>query len=281
MWRPPDEDRVLLMAGRTTRYAVEPRGEYVVGVVANQPMRSRRGRERRLVCPGQLVVWDPFSPHSGTAVDDRPWWSRLMVIEIGALATFAGDQEPTLLDGVAFPEPVVSDAELVRGFLRLHAALEAPMTRLERDERLAGWLRALIERSSAIRLPRLPLSPRNDRALRRACEYLADRPERNVGLDELAANAGIDKFSLAHLFRERIGLPPHALQIAHRIRNARRLLEAGQTVAATATATGFADQSHLHRHFQRTLGLTPREYQQRFAETSRSRHTSDAQSRPS
>ena len=281
MWRPPDEDRVLLMAGRTTRYAVEPRGEYVVGVVANQPMRSRRGRERRLVCPGQLVVWDPFSPHSGTAVDDRPWWSRLMVIEIGALATFAGDQEPTLLDGVAFPEPVVSDAELVRGFLRLHAALEAPMTRLERDERLAGWLRALIERSSAIRLPRPPLSPRNDRALRRACEYLADRPERNVGLDELAANAGIDKFSLAHLFRERIGLPPHALQIAHRIRNARRLLEAGQTVAATATATGFADQSHLHRHFQRTLGLTPREYQQRFAETSRSRHTSDAQSRPS
>ena len=281
MWRPPDEDRVLLMAGRTTRYAVEPRGEYVVGVVANQPMRSRRGRERRLVCPGQLVVWDPFSPHSGTAVDDRPWWSRLMVIEIGALATFAGDREPTLLDGVAFPEPVVSDAELVRGFLRLHAALEAPMTRLERDERLAGWLRALIERSSAIRLPRLPLSPRNDRALRRACEYLADRPERNVGLDELAANAGIDKFSLAHLFRERIGLPPHALQIAHRIRNARRLLEAGQTVAATATATGFADQSHLHRHLQRTLGLTPREYQQRFAETSRSRHTSDAQSRPS
>ena len=281
MWRPPDEDRVLLMAGRTTRYAVEPRGEYVVGVVANQPMRSRRGRERRLVCPGQLVVWDPFSPHSGTAVDDRPWWSRLMVIEIGALATFAGDQEPTLLDGVAFPEPVVSDAELVRGFLRLHAALEAPMTRLERDERLAGWLRALIERSSAIRLPRLPLSPRNDRALRRACEYLADRPERNVGLDELAANAGIDKFSLAHLFRERIGLPPHALQIAHRIRNARHLLEAGQTVAATATATGFADQSHLHRHFQRTLGLTPREYQRRFAETSRSRHTSDAQSRPS
>jgi AraC-like DNA-binding protein len=265
MWRPPGEDRVLLMAGRTTRYAVEPRGEYVVGVVVDQPMRSRRGRERRLVRPGQLVVWDPFSPHSGTAVDDRPWWSRLMVIEIGALATFAGGQEPALLDGVVFPEPVVSDAELVRGFLRLHAALEAPMTRLERDERLTGWLRALIERSSATRLPRLPLSPRNDRALRRACEYLADRPERNVGLDELADNAGIDKFRLVHLFRERIGLPPHALQIAHRIRNARRLLEAGQTVAATAAATGFADQSHLHRHFQRTLGLTPGEYQQRLA----------------
>jgi transcriptional regulator GlxA family with amidase domain len=108
------------------------------------------------------------------------------------------------------------------------------------------------------------LTPRDDRALRVASEYLADRPERNVGLDELAAVAGIGKFRLVRLFRERTGLPPHALQVAHRVRAARRLLEAGETIAATATATGFADQSHLHRHFQRTLGVTPGEYQRRL-----------------
>ena len=76
--------------------------------------------------------------------------------------------------------------------------------------------------------------------------------------------AGIGKFRLIRLFRERTGLPPHALQVAHRIRAARRLLEAGETIAETAAATGFADQSHLHRHFQRSLGLTPGEYQTRF-----------------
>jgi hypothetical protein len=59
MWRNPDEDRILLMAGHTTGYAVEPRGEYIFGIVAGEPMRSRRGRERRLVLPGQLVAWDP------------------------------------------------------------------------------------------------------------------------------------------------------------------------------------------------------------------------------
>ena len=97
-----------------------------------------------------------------------------------------------------------------------------------------------------------------------ACEYLGDRPERNVGLDELAAAAGIGTFRLIRLFRERTGLPPHAFQVAHRIRFARRLLEASQTIAATAAATGFADQSHLHRHFQRSLGMTPGEYQRPF-----------------
>ena len=187
MWRPADEDRVLLMAGRTTRYAIEPRGEYVFGVVAGQPMRSRRGRERRLVRPGQLVAWDPSSAHAGVAVDGRPWSSRLMVVEVGDLASLAGDQESDLLVDVAFPEPVLSDPELTRSFVRLHTTLETSATRLERDERLTEWLRAVIERFSTDRRPRSPLSPRDDRALRLASDYLGERPEHNVGLEELAA----------------------------------------------------------------------------------------------
>lgn len=265
MWRAPGEERVLLMAGRTTHYAIEPRGEYVFGIVGEQPMRSRRGRERRLVRPGELVAWDPSHAHAGSAVDGRPWSSRLMVIEVAELAALADDPECDPLADVMFRRPVLSDGQLAAGFLSLHVALESPSTRLERDERLAEWLRVLIDRGSAARRPRAAVTARDDRALRIAFDLLADQPERNVGLDELAAAAGIGKFRLIRLFRERTGLPPHALQIAHRIRTARRLLEAGETIAHAAVAAGFSDQSHLHRHFQRSLGLTPARYQQRFA----------------
>ena len=51
MWRPADEDRVLLMAGQTTQYAIEPRGEYVFGIVAGQPMRSAVDASTRLSRP--------------------------------------------------------------------------------------------------------------------------------------------------------------------------------------------------------------------------------------
>src|SRR5215213_11784846 len=104
MWRPVDEDRVLLMAGRTTRYAIEPRGEYVFGIVARQPMRARRGRETHLVRPGQLVAWDPSGAHSGVAVDGRPWASRLMLVEAGDLDVLAGDAETEQLVDVSFPD---------------------------------------------------------------------------------------------------------------------------------------------------------------------------------
>ena len=80
VWRAAEASAVLLMAGQTTHYAIEPRGEYVFGIVAGKPMRSRRGRERRLIGPGQLVAWDPSNSHAGAAVDGQPWTSRLIIV---------------------------------------------------------------------------------------------------------------------------------------------------------------------------------------------------------
>lgn len=266
MWRPAGDQRVLLMEGSTTRYAIEPRGEYVFGIVAGRPMRSRRGGERRVVRPGELVAWDPSAAHGGSAVDGRAWSSRLMVIEVAELEAIASDTDAdaNLFPDVAFPEPVIVDRQLAHAFVRVHTALESPTTRLERDAWMSELMAGFVSRAAAVRLPRPRRSPRDDRALRLACDYLGDRAHRNVGLDELATAAGVGKFRLIRLFREQTGLPPHALQIAHRVRRARRLLEKGHTIAETAMATGFADQSHLHRHFQRSLGLTPGAYQRRF-----------------
>ena len=264
IWRPVGEERVLLMAGRTSSYAIEPRGEYVFGIVEGAPMRSRRGRERRVVQPGQLVAWDPSSAHAGTPAASEPWSSRLLIVETAGLAGLAGDEEDDLHPEVSFPDPVVSDLELAGSFLRMHAALESAATRLERDERLAGWLRALVERCSTARPTARVLSGRDQNALRLARDYLVERLDRNVALDELAAAAGIGKFRLIRLVRERTGLPPHALQLAYRLQAARRRLEAGEPIAETAIATGFSDQSHLHRQFVRSVGLPPGAYQRCF-----------------
>lgn len=264
IWRPGEEDGVLLMAGQTTQYALNPRGEYVFGVLAAQPMRAHRGRQKWLVEPGQIVAWDPSDAHSGTAVDGRPWQARLMVVEFADLTALVHDSDGDgLLSDTMFPEPVLSDPELAARFLRVHAALETASTRLERDEQLTQWLRDLVERHAHRRPPYRSLTAHDGRALRDALEYLAEHFERNVGLDELANVVGIGKFRLIRLFRQQLGLAPHALQIAYRVRVARRLLERGETIAATAAATGFADQSHLHRHFQASIGWTPGQYRRR------------------
>ncbi len=42
-----------------------------------------------------------------------------------------------------------------------------------------------------------------------------------------------------------------------RVERARGLLEDGCSISEAAVATGFADQSHLHRYFIRYTGKTP------------------------
>jgi AraC-like DNA-binding protein len=153
----------------------------------------------------------------------------------------------------------------------MHELMERPATPLERDSELTTWLHAVVSRYATARTT--PTSA-GEREFSRARDYLAEYAERAISLAELAAVAGTGKYRLIKLFRDRTGLPPHALQIAHRVRRARTLLEAGHTVAETAVRTGFTDQSHLHRHFRRSLGFTPGQYQRLITATGLTVHRS-------
>lgn len=258
MWRPAGHERLLLMAGRTDTYAVEPSGEHVIGVIARGAMRLERGGRRHTVRTGDVVVCDASQPHRGIPVEGPEWACRLMVVEAPGLAALLHDGE----EPIAPPQlgdPVIRDRRIAAGFTRVHRALEGPAEALRADTLLAEWLAALGPG------PARPLL-RDEPALRRACEYLHDHLAANPTLDELAAAAGVGRFRLVRLFRAGVGLPPHRYQLAERIRLARRLLERGVAISRVATATGFADQSHLHRHFRRSLGMTPGQYAARAAQ---------------
>jgi AraC-like DNA-binding protein len=82
----------------------------------------------------------------------------------------------------------------------------------------------------------------------------------DVGLDDLAAAAGVDRFRLNRAFRAAFGRSPHAYLVRLRLRAARRRLAEGETPALVAAEVGFADQSHLGRWFRRAYGLTPAAY---------------------
>ncbi len=84
---------------------------------------------------------------------------------------------------------------------------------------------------------------------------ICDKP---VG--EIAARMGMSREGFSRMFARRAGMPPHAFRLASRLNQARKLLRAGETIAAVAAETGFADQSHLGRWFRRVFGVTPGQY---------------------
>ncbi|MDJ0570973.1 MAG: helix-turn-helix domain-containing protein [Pleurocapsa sp. MO_192.B19] len=69
---------------------------------------------------------------------------------------------------------------------------------------------------------------------------------------------------LLRVFRQTLGLPPHAYLVQVRITQAKKLLARRISIAEVAAETGFTDQSHLHRHFKRVVGVTPGQYVKGF-----------------
>ncbi len=101
------------------------------------------------------------------------------------------------------------------------------------------------------------------RAVAEALQYIQKNYSRDVRLSEIAAAVHLSPFHLARLFKQTLGVSPyqHVLQV--RVHNARCLLAAGTgpcSLAEVAAAVGFADQSHLSRHFKRITGVTPGQF---------------------
>jgi AraC family transcriptional regulator len=96
--------------------------------------------------------------------------------------------------------------------------------------------------------------------VRRAVRFIEEHHGRDIGLRDIADAANVSPHHLAHSFKNSMGMPPHRYLMQVRVHNAYALLSIGaakHSLAEVADATGFADQSHLTRHFKRALGMTP------------------------
>jgi AraC-like DNA-binding protein len=154
---------------------------------------------------------------------------------------------------------VFSSPPLFRNLMALSECLEGGASALEIQSRYAACVRLAIQQAMGNRRCALRLGS-EIAAVRRARELIDARFAENVTLSQLARAAGQSEFHLLRVFKRDVGVPPHTYQTLLRLARARELLARGKTASSTAAEVGFADQSHLTRHFRNMLGLTPRAY---------------------
>jgi AraC-like DNA-binding protein len=75
--------------------------------------------------------------------------------------------------------------------------------------------------------------------------------------DALEQLCGLDRWTLARQFRAAFGTSPSRFRTMRQLDHVRRLLKGGASLAEAAIDAGFADQSHMSRHFKKAYGLTP------------------------
>jgi AraC-like DNA-binding protein len=103
--------------------------------------------------------------------------------------------------------------------------------------------------------------------LRRSRDHADRHYIEPLGLEQLAAVAGISKYHFQRLFRATYGRSPATYVTERRIERAQDLLRATNlTVTEVCHAVGFSSLGSFSSRFRDLVGETPSEFQQRYAD---------------
>lgn len=104
----------------------------------------------------------------------------------------------------------------------------------------------------------LGLSPYH---LKKIIEHINSSLHKPISINELAQILNINQYYFCKLFKKSMGISPYQYILQKRVERAKKLLKISVlSIIEIAMECGFANQSHLTKHFHKFTGLTPKAY---------------------
>ncbi len=260
-WHAPDiGDLELLKATYISHtFSRHTHPGYVIGMIESGVEVFYYRGETYAAMPGDVVVINPDEVHTGHSGNKQGWTYRMLYPAVQTLKMVADAMADRPVEMPWFPEAVIKDRPLAARIRQLHVLLERSTSSLERQVCYYDVMGELI-RTKAGNAPASKKQGFERQAVKKARQLIHDTLSENISLETISDHAGLSTFYFARIFRQHTGLPPHAYRKQQRIQRAKQLLRARMPISQVAVETGFADQSHLTRHFKQIVGVTPGQY---------------------
>jgi AraC-like DNA-binding protein len=191
-----------------------------------------------IVAPGEV--------HANSAIDrtDR------------SLMTFYVQPAHFPSSSLEFKSGFYRDPECLAALYSLFGLLQRSTAALEKESALLETFQLLAGRHAVGRLPEPAIG--NEKArVASIIDIFREHLSENISLEELAQRFHCTSCHLIRSFKKERGLTPYAFLVHLRLERARELISQGRPLVEAALETGFADQSHLTRHFKALYGISP------------------------
>ncbi|WP_428194459.1 AraC family transcriptional regulator [Deinococcus saxicola] len=262
LWRVPVLGGLDVLQARFVKqaFARHTHEEFTVGVVRRGAAAFWNRGAQHVAPDGSVMLINADEVNTGQPFAQGGYIHLVLYPSAELLRRVASEVGGRTARQPYFPQSVAQAPAVAQALLSAHRQLADPAaTGLAQETALHAALAALTTQLSDGRL-RPTFLGRERAAVQRTRAYLEAHACRDVTLGELASVGGLSAFHLSRVFREALGLPPHAYQIQARIRQAQGWLRAGLPAAQVALDAGFSDQSAFSNQFKRHVGVTPGQY---------------------
>jgi AraC-like DNA-binding protein len=231
-------------------YSLHRHDTYAIGATLSGVQSFRYRGSVRNSLPGGTIVLHPDELHDGQAGEEGGFHYRMAYIEpVSIQQVLRGRPLPYIPGGLS------NDPRLRAAALRLVPSPNVHIEAFEYEDILYELALALEEASPARQ--RTTRAALDYVAAERARAYLREQVADPVRLEHLEKISGRDRWKLSRDFRRLFGTSPYRYLVMRRLDRVKQQLAAGIPAAQVAVECGFADQSHMTRHFTRTYGIPP------------------------
>lgn len=235
---------------------------YVMGVMEKGQREMICGNSIYKVVPGDFILL-----HSGENHQCKPSSEQLLRYKALNISEEVMKKVMKELTGKEFlpifRKNVLQDEEIQFHFLRLHQMMMEQSREFEKEEIFFLLMDMLLKRyAKSVEYYRY--IKENGESIEHICNFIEENYTKNLMLEDICQYAGVSKSTLLRTFTKEKGITPYRYLETVRVNQAKKMLEQGITPADAAFQTGFSDQSHFTKYFQRFTGIAPGAYRRIF-----------------
>ncbi len=263
LWKPIEHEGVILSKTvfNNSGFDKHIHEEFAIGVISHGEMNGFIDGTTKSINKKSIMTINPDTAHSNNAYNQNMYSQSAVNIHPSFLSTLI--KENFSSKQVYFKTGLLEHESLSNEFISLMTSFENnELSTIDYECRLVEVLNKILLANTCVQEQK-SLS-KHDIAIMRAKEFMQDNLSMDITLDDIAQELDLSKFHFLRLFKKHTHFSPHVYLMLKRLERAKQLLQEGKSIIDAVYTCGFADQSHLNKHFKTYMGLTPKTYQKFF-----------------
>jgi AraC-like DNA-binding protein len=225
--------------------------EYCIGAVTGGRREIIFGDRECSYKTGDIFIINADEAHSNRLINNS---YQVMLVEPEVMKN-AGENKGKKV----YQNAVLGDKELFSSFQTLFKTLNESFPLFEKECGFYSFINLLFKyQITAVEEKKYP--DESGKIVGAMQKFIDEKCADKLSLEALSKFAGYSPFYLNRIFCLETGMSPHSYQIHRRVERSKKMLIGNNSIADTALAFGFSDQSHYTKFFKRIVGVTPERF---------------------